>query len=138
MKTPTHLSHKPIISVENYEIIDGKYSEDTDAKVLSIGIAQWDKSETDITAKVFRNWGDRWSRQSEELPLHRVFDLSILAISSFMRSKENMKPTTYLKEQVVNLENLQKIENYFVENKTELTTRIDELKRVIELFNSQK
>ena len=33
----------------------------------------------DISAKVWRHTGEKWSRQSEELPLHRVLDLAILA-----------------------------------------------------------
>ena len=33
----------------------------------------------DISAKVWRYTGEKWSRQSEELPLHRVLDLAILA-----------------------------------------------------------
>jgi hypothetical protein len=32
----------------------------------------------DISAKVWRHTGERWSRQSEELPLHRALDLAIL------------------------------------------------------------
>ena len=32
----------------------------------------------DISAKVWRYTGEKWSRQSEELPLHRVLDLAIL------------------------------------------------------------
>ena len=94
MKTPTHLSHKPIISVENYEIIDGKYSEDTDAKVLSIGIAQWNTAGwTELSAKVWRNPGDKWSRQSEELPLHRVIDLASLVCIAidYCRNDNNLR-----------------------------------------------
>lgn len=41
MNIPTHLKHKPIIAVENYDRIDGPYADDTDAMGLSVGIAQW-------------------------------------------------------------------------------------------------
>ena len=34
-------------------------------------------SDLDISAKVWRHTGGKWSRQSEELPLHRVLDLAI-------------------------------------------------------------
>ena len=34
----------------------------------------------DISAKVWRYTGEKWSRQSEELPLHRVIDLAILIV----------------------------------------------------------
>ena len=73
MKIPTTLKHKPVIAVENYENVDGRYAYNTDAKGLSLGLAQWnDRGKVDISAKVWRYTGEKWSRQSEELPLHRV------------------------------------------------------------------
>lgn len=78
-KIPTNLKHKPVIVVEDYSNIDGRSAYDTDAKGLSLGLAQWnDRGRVDISAKVWRHTGERWSRQSEELPLHRVLDLAIL------------------------------------------------------------
>lgn len=79
MKIPTTLKHKPVICVENYEEVDGRNAENSDAKGLSLGLAQWnDRGKIDISAKVWRHTGGKWSRQSEELPLHRVLDLAIL------------------------------------------------------------
>jgi len=80
MKIPVHLKHKPIIAVENYNRIDGPYDADeTDAMGISVGIAQWNTAGlTDLSAKVWRNTGEKWSRQSEELPLHRAIDLATL------------------------------------------------------------
>ncbi|PKL11230.1 MAG: hypothetical protein CVV52_14660 [Spirochaetae bacterium HGW-Spirochaetae-8] len=79
MKIPTNLKHKPVIVSDNYEEIDGRYAYESDAKGLSLGLAQWnDRGSLDISAKVWRHTGDKWSRQSEELPLHRVLDLAIL------------------------------------------------------------
>jgi hypothetical protein len=79
MNIPTTLKHKPVIVVENYENVDGRYAYDTDAKGISLGLAQWnDRGKVDISAKVWRHTGEKWSRQSEELPLHRVLDLAIL------------------------------------------------------------
>lgn len=79
MKIPTTLKHKPVIVSDNYEQVDGRYAGKTDAKGLSLGLAQWnDRGKVDISAKVWRYTGEKWSRQSEELPLHRVLDLSIL------------------------------------------------------------
>jgi len=78
MRIPATLKHKPVIVSENYEHIDGRYRHDTDAKGLSLGLAQWnDRGKVDISAKVWRYTGEKWSRQSEELPLHRVLDLAI-------------------------------------------------------------
>ena len=79
MKIPTNLKHKPVIVTENYENIDGRRAYETDAKGLSLGLAQWnDRGRVDISAKVWRYTGEKWSRQSEELPLTRVIDLAIL------------------------------------------------------------
>lgn len=79
MNIPTTLKHKPVIVVENYGNVDGRYAYNTDAKGLSLGLAQWnDRGKVDISAKVWRHTGGKWSRQSEELPLHRVLDLAIL------------------------------------------------------------
>lgn len=79
MKIPTTLKHKPVIVSENYENVDGRYAYNSDAKGLSLGLAQWnDRGKVDISAKVWRYTGEKWSRQSEELPLHRVLDLAIL------------------------------------------------------------
>jgi hypothetical protein len=79
MNIPTTLKHKPVIVVENYGNVDGRYAYNTDAKGLSLGLAQWnERGKVDISAKVWRHTGGKWSRQSEELPLHRVLDLAIL------------------------------------------------------------
>jgi hypothetical protein len=80
VRIPVHLKHKPVIALENYEKIDGNYPpNETDAKGLSIGLAQWNEQDVlDISAKIWRHSGEKWSRQSEEMPLHRVLDLAIL------------------------------------------------------------
>lgn len=89
MKIPTTLKHKPVIVSENYENIDGRNAYNSDAKGLSLGLAQWnDRGKVDISAKVWRYTGEKWSRQSEELPLHRVLDLSILVCRAVQHFRE--------------------------------------------------
>jgi hypothetical protein len=79
MKIPTLLKHKPVVVSEDYDLIDGRFANDSDAKGLSLGLAQWnDRGNVNISAKVWRHTGEKWSRQSEEMPLHRVLDLAIL------------------------------------------------------------
>ncbi|MCU0639468.1 MAG: DUF6530 family protein [Candidatus Krumholzibacteria bacterium] len=79
MKIPTGLRHKPVIVSEDYDLIDGRNAPNTDAKGLSLGLAQWnERGNLEISAKVWRYTGEKWSRQSEEMPLHRVLDLAIL------------------------------------------------------------
>ncbi|NLB42364.1 MAG: hypothetical protein GX815_08900 [Clostridiales bacterium] len=89
MKIPTTLKHKPVIVSEDYENIDGRQAYDTDAKGLSMGLAQWnDRGRVDISAKVWRHTGEKWSRQSEELPIHRVLDLAILSCRTILYFQE--------------------------------------------------
>lgn len=77
MKIPTTLKHKPVIVSEDYDKIDGRDIK-SDAKGLSVGLAQWnDRGKVDVSAKIWRYTGEKWSRQSEEMPLHRVIDLAI-------------------------------------------------------------
>lgn len=79
MKIPTTLKHKPVIVSEEYDKIDGRMV-NSDAKGLSVGLAQWnDRGKVDVSAKIWRYTGEKWSRQSEEMPLHRVIDLAIFA-----------------------------------------------------------
>jgi hypothetical protein len=89
MKIPVSLKHKPVIVSENYENIDGRNAYKSDAKGLSLGLSQWsDRGKLDISAKVWRHTGEKWSRQSEELPLHRVLDLAILITRSIEYLRE--------------------------------------------------
>ncbi|WNQ09007.1 DUF6530 family protein [Paenibacillus aurantius] len=89
MNIPTTLKHKPVIVSDNYEKVDGRLANHTDAKGLSLGLAQWnDRGKLDISAKVWRYTGEKWSRQSEELPLHRVLDLSILICRAMEHFRE--------------------------------------------------
>jgi hypothetical protein len=47
------------------------------------------KGKLDISAKVWRYTGEKWSRQSEELPMHRVIDLALLICRAKMHFKED-------------------------------------------------
>lgn len=89
MNIPTELKHKPVIVSEEYEKIDGRKAPKSDAKGLSLGLAQWnERGNVDISAKIWRHTGGKWSRQSEEMPLHRVLDLAILIVRSQMYFRE--------------------------------------------------
>lgn len=93
MDAPQHLAHKPIISVSDYDKVDGKYANATDAMALSLGLAQYDRS--DISLKVWRYTNDeKWSRQSEELPVHRNLDLTILFLTSLLISDSESEEYT--------------------------------------------
>ena len=88
MKIPTALKHKPVIISADYDLIDGRLL-NSDAKGMSIGLAQWnDRGKVDVSAKVWRYTGEKWSRQSEEMPLHRVIDLAILVCRTKLYFRE--------------------------------------------------
>lgn len=102
MNIPTILKHKPVIVSQNYENIDGRSAYKTDAKGLSLGLAQWnDRGNVDISAKVWRYTGEKWSRQSEELPMHRVLDLAILVC----RTKQYFAEEAYKHKDMYNKDN---------------------------------
>jgi len=133
MKSPKNLSHKPIISVNDYDKIDGIYANDTDARALSIGNAQYDSEQ--LSLKVWRKYkNEKWSRQSEELPIHRAFDLSILALASFIKSNDFKYNNGHFDIEIDEESKLEEIIEYYSENKEFLKPRIIELKKVMDEF----
>jgi hypothetical protein len=135
-KIPDHLSHKPIIIVENYSNIDGEYAKDTDVVGLSIGIPHYDAES--ISAKIWRykSESQRWSRQSEELPLHRVLDLCILTLAALQIDPESDLPSTILGERIFEGKNadVKTIKIHYENNKNKLKPRLDEIKRLVSNF----
>nr|MCR4880881.1 DUF6530 family protein [bacterium] len=94
MKAPTDCKHQPLVSVNDYDSIDGQYANYTDAKALSIGFAQYNKpglpiEQRELSLKVWRHTGDQWSPQSEELPFHRNLDLTILLLDVLLGEETN-------------------------------------------------
>lgn len=137
MESPKHLSHKPIVSVNNYDQIDASYKPcDTDVRALSIGFAQYNNE--DISLKVWRHTGSRWSWQSEELPIHRNLDLSILFVESLIMADKTQsiisRPSNMFS--VDRVEDLGKIREYYRRNKDVLYPRLKELKDLIGRFLS--
>ena len=63
---PKHLQHKPVFAMP-YEWLEGPGQSDTE--FISVGFAQWDNETSDLSVKLMRHTGKRWSRQAEELPL---------------------------------------------------------------------
>ncbi|SFU91785.1 DUF6530 family protein [Xenorhabdus koppenhoeferi] len=125
MDIPNHLSHKPIIKLEKYSFIDGEYAGKTDTEGLSIGLAMWSEDESPaLSAKVWRHTGDKWSRQSEELPLHRVIDLACLICASKLFAETETIPVDTDNEFNITIANNQKL--------------IDTLKKVLESDKDHK
>ena len=132
MKTPKYLKHKPIISVNDYDKIDAQYRKSTDTKALSIGTAQYDKNE--ISLKVWRHTGKNWSRQSEELPIHRNIDLNILLLGALMTDINSGYPKTNLREEIDDDSEFHKILDHYKSNKEFLKPRLEELRDKLNEF----
>lgn len=85
---PRYLKHRPVVLLP-YAEHDGDDAGDTDCKWLSIGWAQWN-SRT-LSVKTLRHTGERWSRQSEELPLHRCLDAALLIAATVAQAAEGAR-----------------------------------------------
>jgi hypothetical protein len=83
---PDNAKHQAMF-VLPYEKLDGPYAGKTDCKYLSVGWAQWDHRK--ISVKTHRHSGKRWSRQSEELPVHRAVDAVLLLLLSLCEGSED-------------------------------------------------
>jgi hypothetical protein len=69
------LKHQPVFLIP-YAAFDGPYAGKTDCQFLSLGWAQYDPRSASL--KTLRHSGSKWSRQSEEVPVHRAVDIVIL------------------------------------------------------------
>ncbi len=142
MKVPTHLSHYPVVGVDNYDQRDGIHADNTDAYAISVGVAQYDKSrkweERDISAKVFRYVGGQWSRQSEELPLHRTFDLSTLTLKSILMCADKEIPQRGEKHEidaeVIDERYKERVVSFYTTHREKLLPKIKELQEVLNHF----
>ena len=142
MEAPTR-KHKPIVSVDDYDQIDGQYANDTDAMALSLGWAQYNKPELphdqkELSLKVWRKGDGGWSRMSEELPIHRNLDLSKLFLEALIEGckqedgfvSENQK--LHLHENNGDYEDIIK---YYKENQAFLAPRLNDLRRLLEKWS---
>ena len=90
MNDPRSLQHRPVVLLD-YENHDGPNAGNTDCRYISIGWAQYDQRELDqreLSVKTLRHTGERWSRQSEELPIHRCLDATLLIASTIAQINE--------------------------------------------------
>lgn len=132
MNAPEHLNHKPIIAVNDYDKIDAIYVNNTDVRALSIGQAQYNKDE--LSVKIWRHTGKKWSRQSEEMPIHRALDLSILIIAAILTDTKAKYSLTSLREEIVDEDRVAEIRDYFKRNEKMLRPRLEELKKILNSF----
>ncbi len=137
MNAPTHLRHRPILEVADYDKIDAKHANDTDVVALSIGNAQYDYSE--ISLKVWRHTGKKFSRQSEEMPVHRGVDIVLLLAGALLHEPGANRSVTSLRETQVGGRSIQEIKDYYKQNKKFLEPRLKELRdRLNDLLPQKK
>ncbi len=86
-RLPQHLEHKPFYALP-YQAFDGPHAGvgETDMRFISVGIAQYDPDE--ISIKTMRRVGRRWTRQAEELPLHRAVDMALFLANVLFNSEQ--------------------------------------------------
>ncbi|MBF0620929.1 MAG: hypothetical protein HQL54_03295 [Magnetococcales bacterium] len=93
---PTRLRHKSIYMMD-YSFYDGINSinrkdgkpKKSDCRYLSFGLSQWSPNE--ISIKFLRYTGNKWSRLSEELPIHRFIDSAIFLTKVLFSKNEIVK-----------------------------------------------
>ena len=85
-----------------------------------------------ISLKVWRHTDEKWSRQSEELPIHRNLDLSILFLASISVDESAHYPKSNLREEIDIPTDVQNIKDYYEDNKKFIEPRLKELKRLLE------
>ena len=119
------LTHKPVITVD----YNGKDAKAGDAKFLSIGRSTWNPE--DFSAKIWRwsNKSNRWSRQSEEIPLWRVLDIATL-LTAFINNKQSN-----LDEFVQDSDSVEDFKAYIQDNMEVLAPKLNELSNMLSGFH---
>ncbi len=131
MESPKNLSHLPIVSVNDYDQIDGHYFNNTDARALSIGRSTWDKEQ--ISLKIWRHNGKQWKGNSEEMPIHRCLDLAILFLASIKKDKNLPYPTCSLQLIIDRNDLFDEIRSFYLnpDNKKHIDARLNELHNLL-------
>lgn len=121
---PTWLGHKPIIACQS--------KENSDLKFMSIGHSYWNNN--DVSIKMWRHTGQRWSRQAEEIPLQRFIDAMGFVVSTITRiSSEKFEDrNSDYREQMVDKEN--KNEITFLYNYLKKHNILKQLKEIMKKF----
>lgn len=129
---PMHLTHKPVIATEDARTADDPEHNGswTDVRSLSIGKAQWDDPDA-FSVKVWRSVSGRWTRQSEEVPLHRALDLAILVVTAMIEERSGAITGHHLNPVIVDPQGLNELHDFINDNRGLLTERLIELNYLI-------
>ena len=126
---PMWLSHKPIIACDYSAYTNA----DDDAKYLSLGHAQYDYDAASI--KIFRKTGEKWSRQSEEIPINRVGDIALLLLAGIKKAYQPTPDQSILNEVVLKEDEMDFLKEQFESDKERIKQSFLEIKRLLNDFN---
>ena len=141
---PKHLEHQPVYAMP-YKQFDGWRKGKADTRYLSIGISQWSADE--VSLKIMR-YKDQWSRQSEELPLHRVIDSSIFLAKVLLDRDEqsveierslftNQHEGFRIQEEPVAAQEKSQFDNFLNGNEKALRERFNKLYQMLNNLKAQ-
>jgi len=139
---PTSLAHKPIFAIP-YLQFDGMYADNSDCQYLSIGLAQWDNES--VSMKTMRFSNGKWSRQSEELPLHRVIDSTSFLAKVLFDNNDNIveieRKTFINQNSAIQVEseniNKDKFDKFLTHNDDLLKERFNSLYNILDTLKKQ-
>ena len=134
---PWWLTHKPVLACR-YE--DATLSNE-DAKFISIGKATYDSDCASI--KIWRRTADdqRWSRQSEEIPIHRVGLCMQMLLSAIRlsQSTDGVLPSeTDLKEEIQTDDCLPFLRHSIQSDRNSIKKSLIEVKRLLDEIDIEK
>lgn len=132
---PTWLSHKPIIA-SKYENINPDDSDD--AKFLSIGRAQYNTN--GVSVKIFRHSGQRWSRQSEEVPIQRIgYLLEMLIVAILHCQKDDSADIqSELMEEIISPQDIDFLREQIRENRHSIFDSLNRIRALIDEIDPGK
>ena len=138
VKVSEKREHKPVLVTKSYPTVDGMYANNTDVVDLDIGLSQWDNEK--VSAKVWRATREKksFSRQSEDIPLHRILDLTLLLLEA-LENSEKISNGTFAREEMRISEN-ESVEVELCENESEKEEKDEKerLKKFVRILTATK
>jgi hypothetical protein len=129
-----HLKHRAVISTKDYRYIDDPAPGSvTDARALSLGLSTWDPNE--ISAKIWRHSGSQWKRSSEEMPLHRVLDCTIMIIAGILNARDNKLENYFLDLEILDKWEVTLVNDFLIKNKDVLGERLEEISLLLKKYS---
>lgn len=129
---PTWLHHTPILACDYQELNRTVLQKDyDDPRFISVGRAQYDPD--NLSVKIFRHSGNRWSRQSEEVPIQRLPFMMAMMLNAIYRvqHKDQKRFKTDLDERLVRPEDLDFMGECFDEYKELICKGLKEIKDLV-------